>query len=224
MHIQQHQHLPGNSLVMHIRRCHPDLLDQELWGFLMGCDMYLKPSSGFWGWIPENWRRTAPSGGHMLEQLCVCCAGLRQAVVSDCDPMNCNRPDSSLHRDSPGKNTGVGFHFLLQGIFPAQGSNPGLPHCRWFLYYLDHLGSKYGKTKSRGKCGESSSSQVQLSLPTQRDFYHSQLSRLWKKVKVKSLSRVRLFATPWIAAYQAPPSMAFSRQEYWSGVPLPFSR
>ena len=44
----------------------------------------------------------------------------------------------------------------------------------------------------------------------------------WKwKVKVKSLSHVRLLATPWTAAYQAPPSMGFSRQEYWSGVPLP---
>ena len=41
------------------------------------------------------------------------------------------------------------------------------------------------------------------------------------KVKVKSLSRVRLFATPWSAAHQAPPSMGFSRQEYWSGVPSP---
>ena len=37
---------------------------------------------------------------------------------------------------------------------------------------------------------------------------------------MKSLSRVRLFATPWTAAYQAPPSMRFSRQQYWSGVPL----
>ena len=47
-------------------------------------------------------------------------------------------------------------------------------------------------------------------------------SNAWKwKVKVKSLSRVRLFATPWTADYQAPPSMGFSRQEYWSGVPLP---
>ena len=44
-------------------------------------------------------------------------------------------------------------------------------------------------------------------------------SNAWKwKVKVKLLSRVRLFATPWTAAYQAPPSMGFSRQEYWSGV------
>ena len=46
-------------------------------------------------------------------------------------------------------------------------------------------------------------------------------SSAWKwKVKVKSLSHVRLFMTPWTAAYQAPPSMGFSRQEYWSGVPL----
>ena len=57
--------------------------------------------------------------------------------------------------DSPGKNTGVGCHFLLQ-------------------------------------C-----------------------------VKVKSLSRVQLFETPWTTAHQAPPSMGFSRQEYWSGLPLP---
>ena len=41
------------------------------------------------------------------------------------------------------------------------------------------------------------------------------------KVKVKSLSHVRLLATPWTAAHQAPPSMGFSRQECWSGVPLP---
>ena len=47
-------------------------------------------------------------------------------------------------------------------------------------------------------------------------------SNAWKwKMKVKSFSRVRLLATPWTAAYQAPPSMGFSRQEYWSGVPLP---
>ena len=62
-------------------------------------------------------------------------------------------------RDSPGQNTGVGCHFLLQGM------------------------------KVKGK--------------------------------VKSLSRVRLLATPWTAAFQAPPSMGFSRQEYWSGVTLP---
>ena len=41
-----------------------------------------------------------------------------------------------------------------------------------------------------------------------------------QKVKVKSLSHVRLFPTPWTVAYQAPPSMGFSRQEYWSGLPF----
>ena len=50
-------------------------------------------------------------------------------------------------------------------------------------------------------------------------------SNAWKwKAKVKSLNRVRLFVTPWTAAHQAPLSMGFSRQEYWSGVPLPSPR
>ena len=50
-------------------------------------------------------------------------------------------------------------------------------------------------------------------------------SNAWKwKVKVKSSSRVLLLATPWTSAYQAPPSMGFSRQEYWSGLPLPSPR
>ena len=54
------------------------------------------------------------------------------------------------------------------------------------------------------------------------DWVAISFSNAWKwKVKVKSLSRVRLLVTPWTAAYQAPPSMGFSRQEKWSGVPLP---
>ena len=74
-------------------------------------------------------------------------------------------PTRLLHPwDSPGKNIGVGCHFLLQCM----------------------------KVKSESEVA-----------------------------KVMSLSRVRLLATSWTAAYQAPPSMGFSRQEYWSGVPLP---
>ena len=57
-----------------------------------------------------------------------------------CNPMDCSLPSSSVHGDSPGKNTGVGCHALLQGIFQTQGSNPGLPHCRWILYHLSHQG------------------------------------------------------------------------------------
>ena len=52
------------------------------------------------------------------------------------DPMDCNPPGSSVHGDSPGKNTGVGSHALLHGIFPIQESNPGLLHCEQILYCL----------------------------------------------------------------------------------------
>ena len=58
-----------------------------------------------------------------------------------CDPMDCSLPGSSAHGVPPGKNTGKGCHFLLQGIFPTQGSSLGLPHCRPTLYHLSRLGN-----------------------------------------------------------------------------------
>ena len=61
-----------------------------------------------------------------------------QSYPTLCDRMDCSPSGSSVYGDSPGKNTGVGCHPLLQGIFPTQGSNPGLPHCRWILYHLSH--------------------------------------------------------------------------------------
>ena len=54
------------------------------------------------------------------------------------DPMDCSPPGSSVHEDSPGKNTGVSCHALLQGIFPTQVSNPCLWHCRRILYRLSY--------------------------------------------------------------------------------------
>ena len=56
-----------------------------------------------------------------------------QSCPTLCDPMDCS-PPGSVHGGSAGKNTAVGCHALLQGIFSTQGSNPGLPHCRWILY------------------------------------------------------------------------------------------
>jgi len=50
--------------------------------------------------------------------------------------MDCGPPGTSVHEDSPGKNTA-----LLWGIFPTQGLNPGLSHCKWILYCLSHQGS-----------------------------------------------------------------------------------
>ena len=64
-----------------------------------------------------------------------------QSCLTLCDPMDYSPPVSSVHGDSPGKNTGMGCHALLQGIFPTQGLNPGLLHCRWTLYRLSHQGS-----------------------------------------------------------------------------------
>ena len=64
-----------------------------------------------------------------------------QSCLTLCDPMDYSPPGFSIHGDSPGQNTGVGCHALFQGIFPTQGSNPGLPHCRQILHHLSHQGS-----------------------------------------------------------------------------------
>ena len=55
--------------------------------------------------------------------------------------MDCSLPGSTVHGIFPGKNTGMGCHFLLQEIFSTQGLKPGLPHCRQTLYRLSHQGS-----------------------------------------------------------------------------------
>ena len=83
------------------------------------------PSSLAWGSKQEQGQRITVS---LVTQLC----------LTLCDPTDCSPPGSSVHGDSPGKNTGVGCHALLQGIFPTQGLNPGLPHCRQILYHLSH--------------------------------------------------------------------------------------
>ena len=63
-----------------------------------------------------------------------------QSNLTLCDPLDCSLLDCSLFHpwDFPSKNTGVGCHFLLQEIFPTQGLNPGLPHCRQMLYHLSN--------------------------------------------------------------------------------------
>ena len=64
-----------------------------------------------------------------------------QSCLTLCSPMDYSPPGSSIHGDSPGKNAEVGCHALLQGIFPTQGSNLGLPCCRQILYQLSYQGS-----------------------------------------------------------------------------------
>ena len=135
-------------------------------------------------------------------------------------------------------NTKVGCHAFLQEIFPTQGLNPSLlslPH--WQLHSLPLespgktpiLSPSAAAAKSLQSCptlfdpidGGPPGSPVPGSLQARTlEWVAISFSNAWKgKVKVKLLSRVRLFTTPWSAAYQAPSSMGFSRQEYWSGVP-----
>ena len=90
--------------------------------------------------------------------------------------------------------------------------------------------SKSGRPSCGHRTGKDQSSSqfpkrvVLKNVLTIRQLHSSPMLVKKERKKVKSLSRVWLFATPWTGAYQAPPSMGFSRQEYWSGFPFPSPR
>ena len=152
------------------------------------------------------------------------------SVVSDSfRPYGLYSPWNSL-----GQNTGVRSLSLLQGVFPTQGSNPGLPHIRRILYQLSHKGSPAVAAAAAASlqscptlCNPIDSSPPGSPVPgilqaRTLEWVAISFSNAWNwKVKVELLSHVWLLATPWTVAHQAPPSMGFSRQEYWSEVPLP---
>ena len=85
-----------------------------------------------------------------------------QLCLTLCNPVDCSSPDYCPW-NSPGKNTGVGCYFLLQGIFPTEGSNPGLLHCRQILYHLSHQGGLIMALFNFWTLGEKSS---ELMIPT----------------------------------------------------------
>ena len=85
----------------------------------------------------QNWEGFEPVLKLLSAVLCL----VAQSYPTPCDPMDCSPPGSSVYGESPGKNTGVGCHALLQEIFPIQGLNPGLPYCGQILYCLSHQGS-----------------------------------------------------------------------------------
>ena len=74
--------------------------------------------------------------GSIKSVLCL----VAQLCPTLCNPIDNSLPGSSVHKNYPGKNTGVDCHPLLQGIFPIQGANPSLQHCRLILYRLSHQG------------------------------------------------------------------------------------
>ena len=141
--------------------------------------------------------------------------------------MGCSPPGSSVHGDSPDKNTGVGCHSHLQGIeprFPAlqADSLPSEPPGK-----SNHVHAAKSLQLCATLCNPIDCSPPGSPVPgilqaRTLEQVAISFSNAWKwKVKVKSLSCVWLIATPWTAAHQAPLPMGFSRQEYWSGVPLP---
>ena len=83
-----------------------------------------------------------------------------QSCLTLCDCIDCSPPSSSVHGDSPGKNTGVGCHALLQVIFPTQGLNSGLPRCSQILYHLSHQGSLVAMPSSSGSSQPRDQTQV----------------------------------------------------------------
>ena len=126
-------------------------------------------------------------------------------------------------RDPPGKNPGLGCHALRQGIFPTQRSNPHLVSSA-----LAAAAAKLPQscpTLCDPRDGSPPDSPVPGILQARTlEWGAIAFSSAWKwKVKGKSLSRVRLFTIPRTAAYQAPPSMGFSRQEYWEWGAIAFS-
>ena len=121
--------------------------------------------------------------------------------------------------DFPGKNTGVDSHSLCQGIFLTQVSCIG----RWILHHLNTREAPmlcYAMSDSVWPHRQQPTRVPGILQARTLEWVATSFPSAWKwKVRVKSLSHVRLLATPWTAAYQAPPPMGFSRQEYWSGVP-----
>ena len=129
--------------------------------------------------------------------ICVCANSLH-SCLTHCDPMDHSPPGSPVHGDSPGMNTGMGCYALLSAVKSLQ-SCPTL---------CDPIDGSPPDSPVPGILQARTLEWVAISF-----------SNAWKgKVKVKSLSRVWLFVTPWTAACQAPPSMGFSRQALLSHV------
>ena len=76
-----------------------------------------------------------------VKSVCVCVSTHAQSCPTLRDPIDSTSPGPSVHGDSPGKNTRVSCHAVLQEIFPTQESNPRLLHCRRNLSHLSHQGS-----------------------------------------------------------------------------------
>ena len=112
-----------------------------------------------------------------------------KSCLTLCNPIDCSPPDSSVPGASPGNNTGVGCHTLLQGIFPTHGANPGLLHCRQILYHLIHeeSGSQFSLEFSSDSLAYFT---VLLSWSSQKVFVEYFLLKKQKKKIVKTETKL----------------------------------
>ena len=162
------------------------------------------------------------SGSSIHLNLLVCFPGGSESEESACNASN----PGSIHESGrcPGEGNGYPLPVLLPGKFQGQGSLVG--YNPWGCKELDVTAAA---AKSLQLCpilcdpidGSPPGSAVPGILQARTlEWVAISFSNAWKwKVKVNSFSRVRFLVTPWTAAHQAPQSMGFSRQEYWSGVP-----
>ena len=77
-------------------------------------------------WFPCQWKLKPSNSSLQFHILCAVLCLVVHLCPTLCDPMDCSQPGSSVYGDSPGKNTEMGCHALLQGIFPTRGWNPGI--------------------------------------------------------------------------------------------------
>ena len=145
-------------------------------------------------------------------------------------PWTVAQPVSSAHGISQAR-VPAWVAISLTGNCPIPEMEPMSPAVQVDSLPLSHLGNPAAAAKSLQSCptlcdsvdGSPPGSPVPGILQARTlEWVAISFSSAWKwKVKVKLLSCVQLCATPWTVAHQAPPSMGFSRQEYWSGLPLP---
>ena len=116
-----------------------------------------------------------------------------QSCPTLCDPVDCSLPGSSVHGILQARILEWVVHFLLQGIFPIQGSKPGLPHCRQMLYPLSHQGSPYLANMSH------THTHIHTQIPNVKELGERLCLFIWISVTfpLKAVLSVMRYSGPW---------------------------
>ena len=159
----------------------------------------------------------------------VCCCSVAKLCLTLCNPTDCSVPGFPVPHCLL-EFAWVHVHWISDAIQPSHPLSPSSLSAFNLAKHLSHsfllllLLSRFSHVRLCDPIdGSPPGSPVPGILQARTlEWVAISFSNAWKwKMKVKSLSCVQLLATPWTAAHQAPPTMGLSRQEYWSGVPLP---